>query len=226
MKLNTYADADSFLEDVQLELEKHEAEHSLILGLALAARSNSPSANSIPFFVTVRDTRRLLVAAYMTYPNPLVLSALRPDGEEVLELIIEHLLSSRIELSSLVAPKAISEMFAERWSRSSGQTAEINMRQRLYKLTGVRDVPRCGGDLRRASDADLDVVSRWVAAFDAEALHEETSEKAWNIAKQRIKRGEIYLWEDIEPRSMAAKARPTSHGIAINSVYTPPEWRR
>ncbi len=24
---------------------------------------------------------------------------------------------------------------------------------------------------------------------------------------------------------MAARARPTAHGIAVNAVYTPPEWR-
>jgi uncharacterized protein len=226
MKLTTYMDADLFLKDVQPELEKHEAEHSLILGLALAARSNAPSANSIPFFATIRDTRQLLVAAYMTYPNPLVLSALQPVVEKALELIIDPLQSSRIEVSGIVAPKIIAETLAEHWSRSSRQTAEIDMRQRLYKLTSVSDVPVCDGELRRASDSDLDVVSRWVAAFDAEALHEDIPEKAWNIAKQRIERGEIYLWEDTEPRCMAAKTRPTVHGIAINSVYTPPEWRR
>jgi predicted GNAT family acetyltransferase len=226
MKLTTYTNADLFLKDVQPELEKHEAEHSLILGLALAARSNAPSANSIPFFATIRDTRQLLVAAYMTYPNPLVLSALQPAVEKALEFIIDHLQSSRIEVSGIVAPKIIAETLAEYWSRSSRQTAEIDMRQRLYKLTSVRDAPVCDGELRRASDSDLDVVSRWVASSDAEALHEDIPEKAWNIAKQRIERGEIYLWEDTEPRCMAAKTRPTAHGIAINSVYTPPEWRR
>ena len=37
--------------------------------------------------------------------------------------------------------------------------------------------------------------------------------------------GEMFLWEDAEPRAMAASARPTRRGIAVNSVYTPVEWR-
>jgi predicted GNAT family acetyltransferase len=45
------------------------------------------------------------------------------------------------------------------------------------------------------------------------------------VAEQRVAAGEVYLWCDPEPRSMAGSARPTAHGVAVNAVYTPREWR-
>jgi hypothetical protein len=42
---------------------------------------------------------------------------------------------------------------------------------------------------------------------------------------KRIDKGQVFLWEDPEPVSMAAKGRPTEHGITISLVYTPPNFR-
>jgi len=227
MQLITYPDAESFLRDAQPELEEREAEHNLVLGLALRLRDDPPASGNPPLLATVQDPRGLLVAALMTQPRPLVLANLRPDGEDVaLELVAKHLIDSGSEVSGVVAPNPLSESFAQRWSRISGNTVTIGMRQRLYRLIGVRQVPVPDGELRRALNTDLDVVSRWMAAFTAEALQEEVPDRARRAAKERIDQGEIYLWEDTEPRSMAASTRPTRGGIAINAVYTPPPWRR
>ena len=43
-------------------------------------------------------------------------------------------------------------------------------------------------------------------------------------AERRIAAGEIHLWCNPEPRTMAGSARPTKRAIAVNGVYTPPEW--
>jgi predicted GNAT family acetyltransferase len=64
-----------------------------------------------------------------------------------------------------------------------------------------------------------------MAAFNREALGLLTPAEARASAEQRVAAGEIFLWVDGEPRSMAGRARPTAHGIAVNGVYTPPEWR-
>jgi len=46
------------------------------------------------------------------------------------------------------------------------------------------------------------------------------------IAERRLAAGEVFLWCDPEPRTMAGSARPTKRAVAVNAVYTPPEWRR
>ncbi|HEV2147672.1 MAG TPA: GNAT family N-acetyltransferase, partial [Longimicrobiaceae bacterium] len=120
----------------------------------------------------------------------------------------------------------LAEGFAERWSLATGAPARVAMRQRIYALTEVQPVPEAPGELRRAGTADEDRVADWIAAFDAEALGEADEERARGVARHRIAAGEVFLWEEGgEPRTMAASARPTRHGVAVNAVYTPPEWR-
>ena len=46
------------------------------------------------------------------------------------------------------------------------------------------------------------------------------------MAQQRIASGEIFMWDDGEPVSMAGSARPTRRGICINAVYTPHPQRK
>jgi predicted GNAT family acetyltransferase len=80
------------------------------------------------------------------------------------------------------------------------------------------------GSLRPATENDLDLLEQWTSAFHAEALPESLPGLRKRI-ERRVSLGEIFLWEDAEPRSMAGSARPTRRGIAINNVYTPVEWR-
>ncbi len=46
------------------------------------------------------------------------------------------------------------------------------------------------------------------------------------VVLARIASGNIFLWHDQGPVSMAQKLRPTRHGISVSGVYTPPELRR
>jgi uncharacterized protein len=100
------------------------------------------------------------------------------------------------------------------------------MRQRLHALTELQPISYPPGQLRLANEAELDLVSRWIAAFNEEALGERTIEQARSLAQQRIAGREVYLWENVEPRAMAARSRPTRRSISLNAVYTPPEARR
>ncbi|MEZ4679331.1 MAG: GNAT family N-acetyltransferase [Caldilineaceae bacterium] len=43
--------------------------------------------------------------------------------------------------------------------------------------------------------------------------------------RQKIADQHLFFWEDGEPVSMVALARPTAHGIGIGPVYTPPQYR-
>jgi uncharacterized protein len=77
------------------------------------------------------------------------------------------------------------------------------------------------------------LLSRWVLAFQQEALPEEEGdlEAAQMIADRILSNNDLFVWRTGEGDasrtvSMAARARPTVRGIAVNLVYTPPEYRR
>lgn len=226
MQLTTYTDAGAFLRASQTDLERHEVEHSLILGVALALQSAPAPLETAPYLATVCDAAGLAAAAIMVPPHPLVLASDRNDCNAALVAIAHDLQKSNRTVSATIASRSVAERFAEAWSRVSGCPPRLAMRQRFYALTQLQPTSYPSGQLRLATDADLDLVSRWMATFNEEALGERTVEQARPLAQRRIAAEEIYLWEDVEPRAMAARSRPTRLSIALNAVYTPPEVRR
>ncbi|HEX2190073.1 MAG TPA: GNAT family N-acetyltransferase [Longimicrobiaceae bacterium] len=224
MRLVRHPDADTFLRDAREELERSEALHGLILGVAAGARS-APAGAAARYLATVRDGAGLALAALMTPPHPLVLAGDRAEAGGALDALAADLLAAGARPTAAVGPGALAEGFAECWARAAGTEARVAMRQRIHALTEVRPLPSVPGELRRAGEADRERVAGWLEAFDREALGLADPEQARALAGRRIAAGEVWLWEDGEPRSMAASARPTRHGVAVNAVYTPPEQR-
>jgi uncharacterized protein len=100
------------------------------------------------------------------------------------------------------------------------------MYQCVYELREVIHPAYPPGTFRGATAADLDRVAEWVHAFQLDIGEKATPQEAFEAAQARIAAGAIYLWDHQGPVSMAAKTRPTPHGIAVNLVYTPPAARR
>jgi predicted GNAT family acetyltransferase len=80
--------------------------------------------------------------------------------------------------------------------------------------------------MRLAREDEVDLITEWALAFQEEALGPGDPEQTRETVVHRINEQEIYVWDDEQPASMAAKARPIVNGISVNLVYTPPEFRR
>jgi uncharacterized protein len=219
MRLQTYSTAEEFLGHAAPHLERDEARNSLILGAAAGLNGEALAEGSL--LATAEDAGGVALAAMMTPPYPLVLASDRESLEPTLEPLVRYLKQKGIFPAAVVAPRAIAERFSLLWSRASQQATRVAMQQRLYALTEVRPVTAPKGKLRRAGVEDSELVAAWMTAFDAEAMGDMTAAQASANADRRIAAGEIYLWEDGEPRAMAARARPTRGTVAVNAVYTP-----
>jgi hypothetical protein len=225
VQLVRHPDAGSFLRDAQPDLERDEALSNMVLGGALRLVGRPESPERPRWFATVREGGELRVAAMHTPPFPLALAG-GDDAGAALEFIVAELRAADVRPARVFGPAPLAGAFAGEWARATGEPAAVEIRQRLFALTEVAPVPDAPGALRRAEAADAETVTRWMAAFDAEALGESDVERARAAARRRIAAGEVWLWEvDGEPRAMAASDRPTRHGVAVNAVYTPPWWR-
>ena len=228
--LRTFADADQFLRAVGPALEPNEAEHHLLLGVATALRGSPPSPENAPFFAAVTDAAGLALAALMApsrpFARPLLLASDRDDITTALEPLWDAMTAGGHAPRRVLGTTRHAESFAAGWQRRTGCATRLHMRQRLHMLTSVREVPAPPGVLRTAGPPDVQLVGDWMTAFAHEALGETLSaDDARATAERRVAAGEVYLWVDEVPRSMAARARPTARGIAVNAVYTPPECR-
>jgi GNAT superfamily N-acetyltransferase len=225
MRLTTYPTASAFLDAVRPALGEHEAEHHMLLGVAEGAAGGSTDVDGL-FAASVVDANGLALAALMTRDRPLLMASDREDVGSAAGLLWDEI--SRLDRQPQFAiggadwaPVAVRE-----WERLHGRDATIAMRQRVYRLTAVAPQSPTSGVLRLAAMDDLDLVTEWTQAFQLEALPAVRSESSRASAHRRISAGDLYLWCDPDPRTMAGSARPTKRAIAVNGVYTPPEWRR
>ena len=217
-------DANAFLETAGPFLERREAEHNLLFGIA-ANLITDPARpmTAPPVFAVVRRSAEVVAAALMTPPFNLVVSC--TDDAEAIPVLARQLAAARIAVPGVTAPPDVARAFAEAWEPDASSSARRTIAERIYRLERLippRPVP---GAVRVADSADRDLLIEWSHAFLVEALERPEPQEARDIVDAGLRAGTrtFYLWEhDGRPVSMAGVTGPTPHGIRVGPVYTPP----
>ena len=219
--VHRYADAATFLGAVEPFLMRREVENALLIGVAHAVRANPAELSIAPYFAAVAVRGEPCVAAFRTLPGKLGIT--RSDRPDALELLAGDAFESCKDVETVLGPEPAVRRFAEALSQFSGRPVAIQMAQRIYDLERVRPPARPpAGRLRPANEGDLELLTTWVDGFLRD-IEEEGHPPA--IARERVAAGQLFLWDDPEPRSMAGWAGKTPNGVRVNFVYTPPEHR-
>jgi hypothetical protein len=204
---------------------EREAEHNLILGLCTLLMRNPERVEHPPYMACVQRDGNVVAAAFMGPPNNLILSHM--TTMEAIPLIASDLYREYKTLPGVISSAPFSKVFAEEWQRLSGQTYELSMAERIYRLEKVRSVAKAPGRMRKAAEQDREVLRNWLPRFNEEALGETDPSIVAGIIDQFLDSGTrgLFIWEDGRPVSMAGYSRPTPNGVVIVLVYTPPEHR-
>ena len=214
-----------FLESTSSRLYANEAENSLMLGLCEGI-SKSPALEA-PVLLRLLKDKKLFSVAVQLPPNNLILS--RGNDEEI-KLLANYLFADGFDFPGVAGPTRESETFSKIWSSLTGKKSQLGMGQKIYKLEKVNQIAYPDGDLKIASQNDLDVVRAWAIEFAKESLpkNEQRNEKHWKeFAEKAIMNQSAHLWcVDDEPVSLACASRPTKNGVTINFVYTPMNQRK
>lgn len=226
MRLNRYASVDDFLTDAGDFLVAREAEHNLILGLCTGLREHPELFEEPPSLATVTDADGAVVlASVRTPPWNLVLS--ETDDPAAVDPLADAL--AGVALPGVLGPRVAAARFARRWGAASGRQMEIEMRERIFRLTRVTPPRGVSGSMRLAEARDRETLVAWMRAFHDEAtptsplLDVDTAVGRW---LERVGRT-MYLWEDGgRTVSVAGAGAETPSGVRIGPVYTPPESRR
>ena len=225
MNLITYQDADAFLREAQGVLEESEAENNLMLGLCLKMVRSSEEIEPAPYFATVKQNDDLLVAAIMTPPHKLIVHSDADARVEAFKLLAADLLAKGLPVPGVIGRSTVASTFAKAWEEVTGESTIQGMRQRIYRLTEVNQSQIPSGSFRAATQDDLTLLAQWILAFHHEAVPNNPLSDVQGTTIRRIDHNEIFVWEDAGPVSVAARSRPTTNGVSVNLVYTPPEHR-
>lgn len=233
-----YADATDFLAAAEPFLMTREALHSMILGVARAQQRQArveaqPHRRRPPLYVTVRGPAGPMLAGLTSAAHKFLLAGEAGAADAALAPLIDDLLASKTRPPSVFAEAALAAAFAQRWTAATGQPHALAVRQHLHALTAViAPPPGPPGRLRPATVRESELLAEWLLAFQIEALPQEAGDRdaAQIIVAGLLARKDLFVWdtgqETARPVAMAARARPTARGVAINLVYTPPAERR
>ena len=222
MRLCRHSDATSFLLRARPWLTRAEIENNLILGICNHLLASRVPAEDV-YLATVEVAGAVVACALRTPPHKAVIT--RGD-EAALTCLVDDLAARYGTLPAVLGPEPEVARFAQLWAQRVGSVVRPGMKQRVFEIREVRPLPtRVPGRLRLADEADLRTIGPWVEAFNAEA-HVTEAAGAEAVARERIREGCLFVWEDGQLVSMAAQGSRTPSGAGINLVYTPPAFRR
>ncbi|MEP7033670.1 MAG: GNAT family N-acetyltransferase [Actinomycetota bacterium] len=222
------ADARSFLDIAGPLLMRDEGRHNLILGIA-GTTERHPDLYPEYHAWVVRNGDEVLAAATMTPPHKLVVAD--PLTDDAADALLQAVRATGIEVPGVVANLPTAPWFAGAWSDATGAGAELVRSEGVYALNRVLDVPVASGLARRATSDDRALLEMWLKEFADEALpgEESNGEQLQRSIDTRLSSAVsgFWIWEDGDiPVSLAGYSGPTTSGIRIGPVYTPPDLRR
>lgn len=225
MRIERFDDPALFFARAAEFLERHEAEHNLMLGFR-GALERDPRAfgDADPYLAAVVASGEVVAAAARTPPHNLVLSR---ASDEAVDALLADLLADWTELPGVGGPVAPAERFARGWSASTGVKARLAIAERAYEATEVRSPSSVPGRMRRYELTDRATAVAWIEAFFAEALRGGAEVDGEGFVMRRLADpgAGFVLWDDGGPVSLAGYGGPTATGIRIGPVYTPPDRR-
>jgi hypothetical protein len=221
VNVSRFSDARAFLDRAEDWLLRKEAENNLILAIANhLLRGDHPYEDPI-YLATIEIHARVSGCAWRTPPFKLGLTQI-PIAS--IPSLVHDVAEVYTTLPAIVGPAAEATEFAKLWARQFGTQWAVGLRQRIFLLERViAPTAPVHGRLRKAQRSDLVLIAEWGADFarDTSTPIGDTL----SSLERLIRDGSLYLWDDGEPRSMAAAVGTTPNGIRVGYVYTPPSFR-
>lgn len=233
MNLIRFDDTLLFQYAVQDHLLTYEAENNLPLGI-LSNIIAGEYLDNPPYLSLVEKDGEIQLSVMRTPPYPALFSFEdKPIDEEALNLVIEDLQQAfGGEMTGMTGNKKLVSRLADAWQKTTGVVGVLKMAMRIYKLERVSPVSSVTGGMRPADEKDASLLLDWYGCFHRDALREEPDQDQVRKQAERyleadpLQRG-LMLWEDAgRPVSIAGYSGPTTNGIRISVVYTPPALRK
>lgn len=220
MEIVAHADGTSLLASERAYFERTEAEHNLLIGMAVRAAHPSDGA----WVRALYDGDALVGAALQMGPQNVMVTTM-PDP--ALDALCDALRAEGRDVPGVAGPHEVAHRFAARWSARTGTRTEVTMRQGLYELAALRPPAGVPGRLREATSADLALALAWTDGFNDDArIPPEHRGGTVATVTARVRAGGLFFWETDAPVCMTLRGASTLRGGRVTGVYTPPALRR
>lgn len=217
LRVTRFPTAKDFLDGAGEFLMADEAENALLIGVAQALVGREAPA----YFAAVHEGARPVLAAFSNHPEKLGLS--RALDVAAIAPLVDDVLAHCPRVTRIGGPEPTTGVFAAAFAARTGRRITDRMGTRIHRLDALQPPTRLPpGALRIAVESDLPTLIPWVEDF---LMHIGDQGEARQIAEERVRDGQVFVWEDGAPLSMAGWSGKTPNGVRVNLVYTPAALR-
>ena len=231
MAIRRFRDVAVFYRHAEAFYAAHEAENNLPLGILTSRIAQPERVEPDIYLATAEHDGAIIAAAVRTPPYNLVVSLI-PRADLLPSAIAALAADAHAVYGSMrgvLGPATESLAFARQWQCAAGATFAIGTRERAYQLDTVIPPTGVSGSMRRATEADRDLLIRWLDAFNREAIPDGVHEDPTGYIDAALSSParDLFLWEDGgAPVTLVGHSGNTPHGARVGPVYTPPALRR
>jgi RimJ/RimL family protein N-acetyltransferase len=228
MEVVRHTDPRKFLAAIDRGDEGFEARNNLVFGVA-GTLVERPGLYETYNLWTVEADGLPLAAAVRTPPfHPSITDASDP---EAVRALAAGILEDIGEIEGVIGAVPTVDWFVAAAVELTGARADVLMREGVFRLDTVAEVPVLSGLARPGAAADEKLLVRWFMDFQAEALPREALDEAQARRAVGLRLDDnpsngLWVWEvDGRVVSMSGYGGPTPNGARIGPVYTPPDLR-
>jgi len=228
MKVKFFGNAETYLVHNESALMENEAVSQLVLYNAYQSRNN-PEIDEVLFGV-VEDSGKIILH-FSNIPASNLAVYVQDNSRDVKEaarVLANFMADNHINLEGINANREVCENFIEEYRKNVKCTFAERLAADIMEIRQVNEIKPAEGMTRLALPHEIKLLTDWLIQFQIEALAKEIDyESALTRITKMINNNRLYVFEDNEGTvvSMAAATRKLAHGIAINYVYTPEEYR-
>jgi uncharacterized protein len=150
--------------------------------------------------------------------------AVAPMPADVVAAVARAVAADGVELPGVAGPAATASRFAAEWISRRPAAATPTVGERLYEVRELRSPATVSGRLRRAAGADRELLLSWLPGFEA-GPGWAGADPAAQFVTRRLAAGDVWIWDDDGPVSMAARTEAVAGVARIQAVNTPPDLR-
>lgn len=221
MSIAVLASADPRLVTGQAEdlLASDPVAHNVIATkLADAIRYDEPGR----YWIGLRDGVPAGVA--VQHPADTALAVAPMPAELVAAIADSVAAAGDVALPGVFGPARTAARFAQACAGLREIAAVPISQERVYEVRELRFPEGVDGAQRRAAQADRELLLSWLPGFTASADWAGSNPAAVFVTR-RLAAGEVWIWDDDGPVSMAARTDAVAGVSRIQAVNTPPERR-
>ncbi len=154
-------------------------------------------------------------------PDGLILSNMPDDAAQS---VFEHVSEAIGMPQRVMGPPNAARLVSSSWQEFGNAEIELQTMWTLWRIDGSPNFkPRAGGHLRIGLPSESDLVATWGTQYGQEISTAPVNVREFLLRK--LRRKELYVWDDEGPTSVVSLSAATERGIRISAVYTPADKR-